>query len=97
MQVSELLKGRLRGMGREASCEVMSKRQAPAGMGKGKQGYSELRIMDAPGNFPDGDYVLYLDPIMVSVRRRGGEWLMGNELLKEHKLSQAGSASPFKA
>ncbi len=97
MQVSELLKGRLKGMGREASCEVLAKRQAPEGKSKAKQGYSELRIMDAPGNLPDGDYVLHLDPIMVSVRRRGGEWLMGNELLKEHKLSQTGSASSFKA
>lgn len=97
MQVSELLKGRLRGMGREALCEVMAKRQAPAGKGKGEQGYSELRIMGAPGNFPDGDYVLHIDPIMLSIRRRGGEWLMGNELLKEHKLSQTGSASSIKA
>ena len=87
MQVSVLLKGRLRGMGREASCEVMVKRQAPGG--KGKDGYSDLRLLEAPVDFPDGDYVLHLDPIMVSVRRRGGEWLLGNELLNEHKLSQA--------
>ncbi len=95
MQVSELLKGRLRGMGREASCEVMAKRQAPAG--NRKDGYYDLRFLEAPGDFPDGDYVLHLDPLMVSVRRRGGEWLMGNELLKEHKLSRTGSASSFKA
>lgn len=95
MQVSVLLKGRLRGMGREAPCEVMAKRQAPGG--KEEDGYDDLRLLEAPGDFPDGDYVLHIDPIMVSVRRRGGEWLMGNELLKEHKLSQTGSASPFKA
>lgn len=74
-------------MGREASCEVMAKRQAPAG--NVKEGYSELRLLETPGDWPDGDYILHLDPAMVSVRRRGGEWLMGNELLKEHKLSQA--------
>jgi hypothetical protein len=95
MQVSVILKGRLRGMGREASCEVMAKRQAPAGTGK--EGYSDLRLLEAPGDWPDGDYVLHLDPVMVSVRRRGGEWLLGNELLKEHKLSQTAATSSFKA
>jgi hypothetical protein len=94
MQVSVILKGRLRGMGREFSCEVMAKRHAPAGAGQ--DGYSDLRLLEAPADLPDGDYVLHLDPIMVSVRRRGGEWLMGNELLKEHKLSQTATSS-FKA
>ena len=88
MQVSVLLKGRLRGMGREAPCEVMARRQDAGG-----KGYSDMRILDAPGDLPDGDYVLHLDPIMVSVRRRKGEWLMGNELLKEHKLSQSAGPS----
>jgi len=82
-------------MGREALCEVMAKRQAPAG--KGKEGYSDLRLLEVPADLPDGDYVLHLDPIMVSVRRRGGEWLLGNELLKEHNLSQPGAASSLKA
>lgn len=95
MQVSVLLKGRLRGMGREALCEVLVKRQAPSE--KGKESYSGLRLLKAPADSPDGDYVLYLDSVMVSVRRRGGDWLLGNELLKEHKLSQAVSASSFKA
>jgi hypothetical protein len=95
MQVSVLLKGRLRGMGREAPCEVMAKRQAPGG--KGREGYSDLRLLDAPADLPDGDYVLHLDPIMVSVRRRSGEWLMGNELLKEHKMSQPPTSPTIKA
>ena len=73
-------------MGREAQCEVMAKRQAPAG--EGKEGYSDLRLIQGPTDFPDGDYVLHLDPVMLSARRRRGEWLLGNELLKEHKLSQ---------
>ncbi len=81
-------------MGREAPCEVMAKRQDPAG--KGKEGYSDLRLLDAPADFPDGDYVLHLDPMMVSVRKRGGEWLLGNELLKEHKLSQTTAAPSLK-
>lgn len=94
MQVSVLLKGRLRGMRREALCEVIAKKQSPE---KGKEDYSGLRLLKAPTDFPDGDYVLHLDSIMVSVRRRGGEWLLGNELMKEHKLSQAGAVSSIKA
>lgn len=86
MKVSVLLKGRLKGMGREALCEVMAK--GPSAGGKIKDGFSELQFLEAPADFPDGDYVLHLDAVMVSVRRRRGVWLMGNELLKEHKLSQ---------
>jgi len=82
-------------MGREALCEVIAKRQAPGE--KGKQGFSDLRILQAPADFPDGDYVLHLEPIMVLVRRRDGEWLLGNELLKEHKMSRPAAASTLKA
>lgn len=91
MQVSVLLKGRLRGMGREAMCEVMAKKNAP--YGKSNDGYTSLRIMDAPDDWPDGDYVLHLDARTLSVRRRKGEWLLGNELLAEHKLSHHAAAS----
>lgn len=86
MQLSVLLKGRLRGMGHDASCDVMAKRRASAD--KGKAIYTDLRILEAPGDFPDGDYVLHLDQTVLSVQRRRGEWLLGNELLSEHKLSQ---------
>lgn len=78
-------------MQREAPCQVMAKRIALDG--KGKDTLTDLRILDAPRDFPDGDYVLHLDQIMFSVRRRGGEWLLGNELLKEHKISQPPMAS----
>lgn len=73
-------------MQREAPCQVMAKRVAPAS--KGKDILTDVQILDAPRDFPDGDYVLHLDPIMFSVRRRGGQWLLGNELLNEHKISQ---------
>lgn len=72
-------------MGREALCDVMAKRDAsPA---KPNDGFTNLRIMDTPDELPDGDYVLHMDSRMLSVRRRKGEWLLGNELLAEHKLS----------
>jgi hypothetical protein len=73
----------------------MAKRQTPER--KGGEGYSDLRLLDAPADLPDGDYVLHLDPIMVSVRRRAGEWLMGNELLNEHKMSQPPTSPSMKA
>lgn len=91
MQLSVLLKGRLRGMGREATCEVMAKRRATAD--SGRVNYTDLRILDAPGDFPDGDYVMHLDRVLVSIQRRRGEWLLGNELLTEHKLSQPSVAA----
>ncbi len=72
-------------MGREALCDVMAKRNAPAT--KAREGFTNLRIMDAPDDLPDGDYVLHVESRMLSVRRRKGEWLLGIELLTEHKLS----------
>ncbi|HWE87314.1 MAG TPA: hypothetical protein VG267_20375 [Terracidiphilus sp.] len=69
----------------------MAKRVALDGKATGT--LTEVRILDAPRDFPDGDYVLHLEPIMFSVRRRGGEWLLGNELLTEHKISQPPMAS----
>jgi len=42
--------------------------------------------MDAP----DGDYVITLEQVTYSARRRKGEWLIGNELLAEHKMSAKG-------
>ncbi|HTX77095.1 MAG TPA: hypothetical protein VMD29_12875 [Terracidiphilus sp.] len=69
----------------------MAKRTAPGD--KGKDTLTDVQILDAPKDFPDGDYVLHLDPIMFSVRRRGGEWLLGNELLTEHKISQPMAAA----
>ncbi len=81
-------------MGRETQCEVMARR--PQAGKEQRNGYSDLRILEAPGDFPDGDYVLHLDPVMVSVRRRSGEWLLGNELLTEHKISQPATASSRK-
>lgn len=78
-------------MQREAPCQVMAKRTAPGD--KGKDTLTDVQILDAPKDFPDGDYVLHLDPIMFSVRRRGGEWLLGNELLTEHKISQPMAAA----
>jgi hypothetical protein len=84
MQV--LLKGRLRGLGREAHCDVLARRW-PADK-DGKEGYSEVRIVEGPsGEFPDGDYVLHVGTRTLSVQRRGGKWLLGLELLTEHKLS----------
>ena len=89
MQVSILLKGRLRGMGREALCDVMAKKNSS--FTKASEGYAISRIMDAPDDLPDGDYVLHVDSRMLSVRRRKREWLLGNELLTEHKLSHPSS------
>ena len=85
MQLAVLLRGKLRGMGLEVPCEVMATRTA--GGNSGKTVYSGIRLIDAPAYPPDGDYVIALDAITVGVRRRKGEWLMGSELLAEHRIS----------
>ncbi len=83
MQLAVLLRGRLKGMGLEAPCELMARRD----LGDKRVAYSGMRLIDAPGSFPDGDYVVVLESRRVAVRRRNGEWLMGSELLTEPCIS----------
>lgn len=88
MQLAVLLRGRLKGMGRETLCDVMASRYITPG---GRSQLSNIRFLNAPTDFPEGDYVITLEQCTFSVRRRNFEWLMGNELLAEHKLSAKGS------
>ena len=88
MQLAVVLRGRLKGMGRDALCDVMANRyMTPAG----KSQLTNIKFLNAPMDFPDGDYVITLEQILYSARRRKGEWLIGNELLAEHRLSAKGS------
>ena len=78
MQLAVMLTGKLKGMGYEAACEFVAKRQLIPG--SGKYLYSELRFLNPPTQCPDGDYVATFEPLTIAVKRRGGNWLIGREL-----------------
>ncbi|HKF49812.1 MAG TPA: hypothetical protein VKB38_20795 [Terracidiphilus sp.] len=56
----------------------------------GRSQLSNIKFLNAPMDAPDGDYVITLEQVTYSARRRKGEWLIGNELLAEHKMSAKG-------
>lgn len=82
--VAAILRGTLKGMGRGALCEVMANRHTTAA---GTSQFSDIRFLNPPRDFPDGDYVITVECRTYSARRRDGEWLIGNELLAEHRIS----------
>ncbi|HEY1501182.1 MAG TPA: hypothetical protein VGF88_16535 [Acidobacteriaceae bacterium] len=65
-----LLKGVLLDTGRE--CEVLAWKETTEGGTK----CSKCRVIDAPSDLPDRDYMLRFDGQIVQARKRSGHWLM---------------------
>jgi hypothetical protein len=68
-----LIYGVLRGMGREAGCEMVAIRDKPPGSHRPR--FSRWSVLDAPQDLPDGRYTVSFEDCMVPVRREGGLWL----------------------
>ena len=71
-----LIHGLLRGMGREAPCEMLAmKETAPE---TGREIYSRCSVIDAPHDLPDGLYAVSFSGHVVTARKEGGLWLPEN-------------------
>jgi len=85
MRFAVLCKGILRGMGREASCELLATKTvlpettAPV--------YSHCAVIEAPRDLPDGDYEVEFAGEVAVVTLREGSWLVGRIL--PHTYSEA--------
>lgn len=79
----ELVHGRLKGMGREAPCELLArKRSLPAGkqFGVRRYEYSQFSIVRAPADYPDGGYTLLTeDGQELPVTNTRGLWMLEAE------------------
>jgi hypothetical protein len=74
MHLNVLLTGRLKGMGREAACELMAKRDSARGAGRFI--YSEPMVIQAPADLPEGAYTLHFDNVSTPVLHKGVLWLV---------------------
>lgn len=67
-----LLKAQLLGHGRDAACDVLAW-QDEAGS---EPPYRQFRVIDAPGDLPDGAYTIILEGRSYSTRKQQGQWAM---------------------
>jgi len=67
-----LIHGLLRGMGREAPCEMLAMKETA---GSGPAVYSRCSVIDAPPELPDGLYAVTFDCGVVAARKDAGLWL----------------------
>ncbi len=74
MHLNVLLTGRLKGMGREAGCELMAKR-SPSRMAE-QFTYSEPVVIQAPADLPEGSYTLHFENYSMPVMHKGVLWLV---------------------
>lgn len=59
-----LVRGLLRGMGREAACELLARKRPLPGVdqfGTRRYEFTQFSIVQAPADFPDGDYTVTTD------------------------------------
>jgi hypothetical protein len=67
-----MLKGMLYGAGREAECDLLAW-HAPVGS---ILTYSQMCVIDAPLDLPDGSYTLVVESRVYSTEKRRGWWEM---------------------
>ncbi len=70
-----LIRGLLRGMNREAPCEMLAIQETQTGAANAV--YSRCSVIDAPMDLPDGDYTVAFRGHAVPARKEGGLWVPG--------------------
>ena len=76
-----MIRGMLRGMEREAPCEMLAMKEAESG--KGPVIFSRCSVIDAPIDIPDGDYVVSFNGCVVSARKEAGLWIPDGSAVEE--------------
>jgi hypothetical protein len=68
-----MIHGLLRGMEREAPCEMLAMKEAESE--RGPVIFSRCSVIDAPMDLPDGDYTVAFNGCVVSARKEAGLWM----------------------
>jgi predicted outer membrane repeat protein len=68
-----LIRGLLKGMGREAPCDMLAMKDSAAESGSAV--YSQCCVIDAPLELLDGVYAVTFNGYVVAARKEGGLWL----------------------
>jgi hypothetical protein len=69
-----LIHGVLRGMGREADCDMVAMKESQPD--SRSPVYTRCSVLSAPHDLPDGRYSVYFEDRSVAVRRDQGLWLV---------------------
>jgi hypothetical protein len=85
MRFAVLSKGVLRGMGREAVCELLATKTVLPEASRAV--YSHCAIIEAPSDLPDGDYEVEFAGEVAVTSLRDGSWMVGR--LLPHTYSEA--------
>lgn len=80
-----LLRGKIRGMDREAECEILARRvddSDPRFLHRSFH-YLECSILTAPADLPDGDYIAYFAGHSAVATRTRGLWLSSGAAVRD--------------
>ena len=84
MSMIVLVRGSLKGMGREAECEVVAMKRTIVNIRNSRDHfdeiYTEFGIVDAPADLPDGAYMLRIGKQSFGATLRHGLWLSNCEV-----------------
>lgn len=72
-----LIRGKLRGMGREVDCELIARGKGPDEQDKAL--YSDCSVIDAPPDLPDGEYTVSVGNQLFTAAKRRGLWVSCRE------------------
>ena len=72
MRFAVLIKGTLRGMGREAACELLATKTVVPEASRPE--YSHCAVIEAPSDLPDGDYEVEFAEEVAITRLQEGSW-----------------------
>lgn len=73
-----LMRALLRGMGKQADCELILRKEPLAG-GPRRYRYTQCAVLHAPFDLPDGEYIATTeDGFTIATTRLHGLWLHGD-------------------
>lgn len=73
-----LLNGRVKGMGKQAECQILARRLCVFGEPAGSQRdftYTDCSVIGAPSELPDGDYLVEFEEFSALAACHKGFWL----------------------
>jgi hypothetical protein len=84
-----LLQGNLKGLGVDAKCEVLARKQLIVSGGRPFQQpytYKDCWVIGAPANLPAGEYVVYFDGHSFAAGGQRGLWFSRGPAMKVNEL-----------
>jgi hypothetical protein len=91
MRFAVLMKGVLRGMGRQAPCELLATKTVVAEANRPI--YTHCAIIEAPTDLPDGDYEVEFSSEVAITRLQNGYWFVGRVMPRTYAQTASFFAS----